>query len=321
MAVALSKRTHVQRVFKQSIKDRLRVLGFVLPVFAMSTAIDCSHARVVDCARDGCIVCASCGVVIRISMQSQEWRCAEGARGEAGSNFTTVGPRRDFELRAAQRTATRSRRGNDDCDFSACEDKCVQLGLSDEVWQLCVTILRNLHISTSPGWRSGRRVAVRAACISLACDRASTRLNDRAICTVCHITSKALNRQKKAIICVLHASDFDHIHRKDSVVFARTFCNALGFDVALTARVQEIVHRIMHAPALQSKSCETITAVAIMRLMLRSQCEFVPLLHVCKVAEVTLSTICKWYTETYDIDALDLRNQLKKLPKLALLSR
>jgi transcription initiation factor TFIIIB Brf1 subunit/transcription initiation factor TFIIB len=281
----------------------------------------CQHVFVDD-MRNGVTVCNICGVAKPIFNAYAEWRNPDQERcdtvaawySDASSNVqagTSISG--NGLLSKMNRSLTRYSRTIEEDKFRI-EELCHHLNLSKSVCLGAVNMMCDVRRNGEGVWRGNRRIALRAACLSITCRNMNVGISDREIVghASVNLPIKCLNKQKKMIIMMQHA------HKSTTIIsgeqyteFGRRFCSRLGFDCKLTDVICRKADSLARKPRLQSKQSNMILAVTVIHVIRAST--LVSTEDLCQVTGVTHPTLTKWYADAYRISYADARDVLRQM--------
>ena len=255
---------------------------------------DGRHVPVHD-SRGGCEVCSNCGMVLGVvTNDSPEWFQAEKARASCDA-FTTVGTPSSLMNRMNMSMNRKSMRVDEGRE--SIENLCVALGLHESIAERATEFLHMIQKKKGL-WRGMRRVALRAACVSLACQENSVGIKDDEICSngMINIKSKILNRQKKFVICTLHQMNVLQNHKRDAAEYCQRFCNILGMDRRATCSISNRVSNLQKCERFQSKPAVMLASAVVICAMANDGYRLSKDAIV-ELTGVTVPTVIKWYAE------------------------
>ena len=285
---------------------------------------DCKHVFLDD-MRNGVTVCTICGVAKTIFSSEPEWRDPKRERCDTVAARHSCGASDDNQhetfiadnslLSKMNRSLSRYNKTVEE-DKLRIEELCHYLHLSNSVCNQAVEMMRDVRKNCDGVWRGNRRVALRAACLSIACKDMSVGINDTEIIKhpTVKLSVKCLNKQKKMILMSQHARKNSAYKADDKYTeFGRRFCSRLGFDYKLTNVICGRAESLARKPRLQSKQSNMILAVTVIHVVRTSI--FVSIEELCQATGVTAPTLAKWYAEAFRVsygDARDLVRQMQK---------
>ena len=250
--------------------------------------------------RNGDRVCEYCGLVVGKCMSDlPDWFESDKARASQDT-FTQVGPKGSY-LNKLNLSINRDQLTNDDgADFI--QRLCSELELDANVSDRAIYYL-DMITSTNGVWRGNRRVALRAACVSIACQQLSVGLKDDELCQAACVKQnmRVLNRQKKIAISRLYDMGIRQHHLMNASEFCYRCCSRIGCDRRTTAYISRLVNRIQNTERLQSKPCIMISVVIIIHVFSNEGIILNKDL-ICELSGVTMSTVIKWYSDVLECD-------------------
>ncbi len=266
---------------------------------------ECTHAHTEDDSCEGHVVCRECGLVLRpVFSGDVESRNPDAARSDyhpsargaaRGAEGTFISG--NSLLAKMNRSTHRGDRVERE-EYELIERICGTLHLNSQVVSTGFSMLQTVRAETGV-WRGARRVAVRAACISIACAHLCVGISDGEIAgsALVQLPIKTMNRQKKVALAVLHGARQYQSHTRYSSEFGRRFCARLRFDRFLTSAVCTRAEAFDSKSRLQSKPCNMIVTVSVIDICLRCERSPTTLSRLCEVANVTAPTMAKWYAD------------------------
>ena len=286
------------------------------PGAVQCTPIECDHTDVQHDTREGASICRACGLVLgNIFSTDVETRNPDAARcdfstREGCSGTFITGNSLMSKINLSLQKYDRVQREETD----VIDRICTTLQLGNEVAEVAAQHMSCIRKKTGI-WRGARRIALRAACVSIACDQMCVGISDVEIATspLVSLQIKTMNKQKKLALNLLHDAEVRQSHVRYSSEYGRRFCRRLGFDRYLTSAVCMNAEHFDAKPRLQSKPCNMIVTVSVIDICLR--CTKLPttLSELCNVANVTAPTMAKWYAEATRISFSSARALLRRL--------
>lgn len=283
----------------------------------------CVHVFLDD-LENGVSVCSACGVTKTIFSSEAEWRdparercdtAAWHASDASDSNIDGTAIAANSLLSKMNRSLARYNKTLQE-DKTKIEEVCHYLHLSNSVCVRSIEMMCDVRKNCDGVWRGNRRVALRAACISLACKNMNVGINDTEIMThpTVNIPVKCLNKQKKTILMFQHARKQNAYQADDKYTeFGRRFCSQLGFDYKLTNAICARAEALSRKPRLQSKQSNMILAVTVMHVLRSSP--FVSVEQLCQATSVTAPTLAKWYAEAFRVSYSDARDMIRQMQR------
>lgn len=278
----------------------------------------CSH-EMYDDLTNGVSVCSHCGTVKQIFSSLPEWRdgamerCEMGTR--CGAEFSGTEICGTGLLSKVNRSLLRYNRTVYE-DKLQIENICVSLKLSGSIRDAAVQLMEDTRRHCAGVWRGNRRVGLRAACVSIECQRANVGVNDTEIISLpfVQLQVKCINRQKKMILTAQHDRNRSHVSFMTAVNhgdFGLRFCAKLGFDYRLSSFICTRAQTLAHKERLQSKPSNFLLAVAVMRIL--STTKSIRCSQLCDVTGVTAPTLAKWYADAYQVPYADARRLVRTM--------
>ena len=177
------------------------------------------------------------------------------------------------------------------------EALCVTLGLQSTIADRAVQYLHAIQMKKGL-WRGVRRIALRAACVSLACQEKSIGIKDDEICAndMINIKAKIMNKQKKFVICTLHHMNIAQNHERDASEYCMRFCNALGMDRRSICSISSKVSDLQKCERLQSKPAVMLATAVVIRAM-AEEGYHMNKDTIMELTGVTIPTVIKWYAD------------------------
>ena len=264
----------------------------------------CPHTDVHEDARNGCVVCCACGVVLSAYISSEpEWRDPSRERCDTWPADThrcggteiygnSLMAKMNKSLVRVNRTLYE--------DTERVQGLCSSLALSDAVCKRACDLMQYVRKHSSGVWRGNRRIALRAACLSLTCKEFSIGITDHEIVSSEHakVPIKSLNKQKKFILILQHGNDCMPRSEHSYSEFGRRFCVQMGFDDRLTCMVCSRAEQLASHAKLKSKPPNLVMTVAIVHMLKNTY--VLDIERLCVTAGVTTPTISKWYADAFN---------------------
>lgn len=242
-------------------------------------------------------------------MRDREWRMADGSRAslDSSTRIGGTGPGR-----AAPRAP---RRKGGLSDEQVMRDVAELIGLNDQAVELAMHVLQSVasHVGVV---RGARRMALRAACLSLAGDKQQAQSFEKRLCAshLWRVSPRALRRQKKAVLYALHDLDRRLEHRDEwRSLYTERVCEQLGFDGQLALVMRRRVHRLAADGRLASRPSKCLVASAVMHLMLQTGVPLVRMSTLSIVVGCNADTMHKWYALAYNMPVHEVRTALRAL--------
>lgn len=273
--------------------------------------LSCQHVMFDD-ESNGVAVCSQCGLTRPIISSAPEWRDSAKERcdmidapHEASTDIVGNGlmARMNRSLCRQSRTLYE--------DAQCIQHVCALLRLSHSICDAATRIISDTRQHCEGVWRGNRRIALRAASISLACQMAQVGITDHEVVRAWNITipARCLNKQKKIILSSLHQrSQVQDMEKDQYNEFGLRFCSELGFDFQLSRIICNRAEVLSRRPRLQSKPANMILAVVVIHHIGRSH---VTAQMMCKAARVTVPTLTKWYADAYNVTYTHARDVVR----------
>ena len=255
---------------------------------------DGKHLLIHD-RHEGCNVCSKCGIVVgAVANDTPDWFEPEKARASCDA-FTTAG--KPTSLMNKMNMSINQKKMQKDEGHESIEALCVTLGLHSTIADRAVQYLHIIQKKKGL-WRGVRRIALRAACVSLACQEKSVGIKDDEICAnaMINIKAKILNKQKKFVICTLHQMNIAQNHQRDASEYCMRFCNALGIDRRSICSISRKVSDLQKCERLQSKPAVMLAAAVVIRAMAEDGYRM-DRETIVELTGVTIPTVIKWYAD------------------------
>lgn len=277
----------------------------------MKTGCDCSsdgcHQVVVD-TRNGYRVCNECGVILSgVVNDSAEW--FESGKARASRDTFTSAGRSGSLMNRMNLSLNRSNIVSDDGE-EFIQNVCEYLSMSSEVVELAMMYL-NMVQKTTGILRGQRRLSLRCACVSLACQRFSVGVKDSDICSlpIVGIKTQMLNNQKKMLVKSLHKQGLNMQSERKVEEYAFRFCNDLGFNRQMAMCISNELVEIRRVPRLQSRSSVQLTTVVVVHTLFNSGFRLsADVLE--KISGATVTTIIKWYADVMKCSMVHARESV-----------
>lgn len=255
---------------------------------------DGRHQVVVD-TRNGYRVCNECGVILSgVVNDSAEWFEPEKARA-SHDTFTSAGRSGSLMNRMNLSINRKSIVSDDGEEFI--QNVCEHLSMSSQVAEVAMMYL-NMVQKTTGILRGQRRLSLRCACISLACQRFSVGVKDSEICSlsIVGIKTQLLNNQKKILVKSLHKQGLNMHSERKVEEYAFRFCNDLGFNRQMVMGISNELEEIRRVPRLQSRSSVQLTTVVVVHTLFCNGFRL-SIGSLEKMSGATVTTIIKWYAD------------------------
>lgn len=158
-------------------------------------------------------------------------------------------------------------------------------------------------------------MAMRAACLALACDQVHALSVDEKLCSckLWHVSRRALQKQKKIVVAALHVCNQMPSSEHILQLFVMRLCNDMGFDGSLSSFVARSAMRLASQPRLASRSSSSLATAVVMHMMIQSGVQIVSMLELSKTVHVTVATMHKWYGDIFGVHVSEVRDRLRGL--------
>ena len=262
----------------------------------------CEHE--VTQVEGGFHVCCKCGIVLGRDLQQVEWIPGVDDTRQRASNVieqdwdymgTIVKVKGIDKVHLGQSVNNSARIYHEGRQYL--RQLCANLQTGSAVEEEALSIfhrVKDLHAR----WRSGKRVGVAIACLSLACQKLSAGISDATILRSPTVNqpSRVMNAQKKHVLTCLHKRHGELIQQPDACQFCVTICKRMGFTPELQRMVRIESRRISHLEHLNARSAPMIVAVSILYIIEKND-YIANIDKLCRAIEVTRPTLIKWYAE------------------------